>query len=120
AKVSAVARPIPAAAPVMKTAVLGIRHDCPWPSLHRGQVVPEVAKAVGTAEQRGEVRGIDQYEVARSLTGRRHPDQCVELRVARFRERMWPVRVDPLTAEDLQFLAFRCGEFVVRQVRMEV
>jgi len=82
--------------------------------------VPEVAKAVGAAEKCGEVCGVDEHNVARALTGRRHPDKRVELGVAGFRERMRPVRVDPLTAEDLHLLTFGRCEFVVGQVRVKV
>ena len=35
--------------------------------LHRGEVVPEVPQAVGAAEQRGEVRGVDENDVAGAL-----------------------------------------------------
>ena len=36
-------------------------------SAHRGEVVPQIAQAVGAAEQRGEVRGVDQHDVAGAL-----------------------------------------------------
>ncbi|MCU1701125.1 MAG: ATP-dependent exoDNAse [Mycobacterium sp.] len=110
----------PSAAAVMTW--LGIRRAviARAASLHGGEVVPEILKAVGAAEQGGEVCGVDEHDVACSLSSRWHPDQCVELGVAGFGERMGPAWVYPLTSEDLQFLAFRCGEFVVRQVGVEV
>jgi hypothetical protein len=46
------------------------------------------------------VCGVDEYQIARPPTGRRHPDQRVELRVALFGERMRPLRVDALPSED--------------------
>ena len=61
--------------------------------LHRGEVVPEVAQTVGATEERGEVCGIDQHDVAGALSVRRHPDQRVEFGVARSSERMRADRI---------------------------
>ena len=66
--------------------------------------MPEVAKAVGAAEQGGEVGGVDEHDVARTLGGRWHPDQRVELGVALGRERMRSVRIDALFPEDASVL----------------
>src|SRR5256885_13980959 len=94
---------------LFRSLLLGIVHDRSSASLHGGQVVPEILQAVGAAEQRGEVRGVDKDDVARPLAGGRHPDQRVELGVTRCGERVRPVRVDALTAEDSQSVAFRRG-----------
>ena len=51
------------------------------------------------AEQRGEVRRIDQHDVAGALSARRHPDERVELGIARSGERMRAVRVHALASE---------------------
>ena len=38
-------------------------------SFHGGEVVPKVREAVGAAEQRGEVGGVDEHDVADALAG---------------------------------------------------
>jgi hypothetical protein len=89
-------------------------------SLHRCEVVPQVLQTVRATEQGGEVGGVDERDVARPLTGGRHPDQRVELGVAFRGEGVGSVRVDALTRQDPQLVTFGRRQFVVRQVGVEV
>src|SRR5262249_3650 len=86
----------------------------------RSKVSPEVLETVGAAEERGEIGRVDQNDISGSLLIRRHPKEAVELRVACRSERMGTIEVDGLTRQNLNRLAVRRRQFVVRQMRMEI
>src|SRR4029077_2447790 len=78
-------------------------------SFHGGEVVPKILEAVGAAEKRGEVRGVDEDDVAGTRAGRRHPDQRVKFVVACRGKGVGPVGIDPLTTQNPHRVALRCG-----------
>jgi hypothetical protein len=62
------------------------RHERHSP--HRREIPPEGLETLHAAKESGEIGQIDQNDVPGPLLVRRHPQQAVELPVARFAERM--------------------------------
>ena len=89
-------------------------------SVHQRQIAPEVRQTVRAAEKRGEIRGVDEHDVAGALLVRRHPEQAIELRVAGRSERVRPVEIDRLARQQMDRLGVLGGQLVVRQMRMEI
>ena len=70
-------------------------------SFHHGQIPPKVLQAVRAAKECGEVRRIDQHDISSTLCIWRHPEQAVELRVARRGERMRTVEINGLARQQM-------------------
>src|SRR5512134_1131451 len=85
------------------------------PSLHPREIAPEILEALRAAEQRREVRGIDDQDVAGPVSLRRHPEQRVQLRVPGRGERMRTIRVHDLPAQHVDRLRVPGGHLVMRQ-----
>src|SRR5262245_2207346 len=86
---------------------------------HRSEVAPERLEAVGAAEQRREVRGVDDQDITGSLACGRHPEQGVEIDIAGGRKRVRPVGVDRLARQDVNRARSRRRDAVMRQVKMK-
>src|SRR5437867_2897023 len=89
-------------------------------SFHLGEIPPEVRQAVGAPEERREVGVVDQQNVPGAWVLRRHPDEGVELRVARGGEGMRAIRIDELASEHLHGPGVLGGQLVMRQVKMKI
>src|SRR5262245_11972034 len=89
-------------------------------SPHSREIAPEVRETLRSAEQRREVRRVDEQDVAGALALRRHPEQRVELLVARRRERMRALEIDGLLSEHADATRVLRRDSVVRQMRVEV
>src|SRR5580704_16245861 len=89
-------------------------------SPHDGEILPEILEAVIAAKKRGEIGRVDQDDVSGSPVAGRHPKEAIELPVARFGEGMRKLEIDRLAREDLNFLAIRIAQFIVRQMRMQI
>ena len=63
---------------------------------------------------------VDHHNVARTIPGRRQPEQTVKFGVARSGEWVRSIRIDRLARQHLHGLAVVVGQFVVRQVWMKV
>src|SRR5271163_2932317 len=89
-------------------------------SPHDGEVLPEILKAIIAAEKRGEIGRVDQDDVSGSPVAGRHPKEAIELLVARGGEGVGKLEIDRLAREDLNLLAIRVCQFVVRKMRMKI
>src|SRR5580704_7683579 len=88
-------------------------------SLHRREIPPERLETLRAAKECGEIGGIDQNDVSGPLIVRRHPQEAVELPIARLDERMRTVEVDRLPCEHLDGVR-ASRQFILRQMRVEV
>src|SRR6185436_8280808 len=85
-----------------------------------GEVQPQALQAVRDTEQRAEVCGVDQQDVAGPGAARGKPEERVELPVPRSREGVRPRQVDRLPGQDMDGLRVLGRQRVVRQVGVEV
>src|SRR5580700_3742963 len=87
---------------------------------HQCQIPPEVRQTVRAAEQGGEIRRVDEHDVAGALLIWRYPEQAIELRVAGYGEGMRTVRINGLARQQMHRLGVLGGQLIVRQVWMEI
>src|SRR6516162_9789253 len=86
---------------------------------HQGHIAPEVFQTLGDSEKCGEVRRVHQYDVSGTFVFWRHPQQAVELRVARCGEGVRTLHLDRLARQHVDCLALLFGDLVVRKMPME-
>src|SRR5215471_13615970 len=88
-------------------------------SSHRREVAPEVLQTLRAPEEGREVRQVNEQDVAGASALRRHPEEQVELLVARGRERVGPIRVDGLPRQHSDVPGVLPGQLVMGQVLVE-
>src|SRR5215471_8770797 len=86
---------------------------------HRREVAPEVLQTLRAPEESREVRQVDDQDVAGASALRRHPEEQVELLVARGREWVRTIRVDGLPRQHSHIPRVLPGQLVMGQVLVE-